>query len=155
MARVQTDADEVAAIAIIVAQALKGGSTITAALELALKRADSKIAMQLNRILEQATLGLPIRVVLAEAAAQAKSPPLEEFLTKLQVSGVMGSALADQLNDLVFSLHENIATQKQERASKLETKMLLPLVFLVLPVTVMFALYPSLQILNLQMEGTL
>ena len=155
MARVQTDAEEVAAIAIIVAQALKGGSTITAALELALKRADSKIAMQLNRILEQATLGLPIRVVLAEAAAQAKSPPLEEFLTKLQVSGVMGSALADQLNDLVFSLHEQIATQKQERASKLETKMLLPLVFLVLPVTVMFALYPSLQILNLHMEGTL
>ena len=155
MARVQTDAEEVASIAIIVAQALKGGSTITAALELALKRADSKIAMQLNRILEQATLGLPIRVVLAEAAAQAKSPPLEEFLTKLQVSGVMGSALADQLNDLVFSLHEQIATQKQERASKLETKMLLPLVFLVLPVTVMFALYPSLQILNLHMEGTL
>jgi tight adherence protein C len=53
------------------------------------------------------------------------------------LSSLAESARADQRNDLLKQVGRN------------ETKMLIPLVFLILPVTVLFAVYPSLQLLNI------
>lgn len=153
MGNQKTDAQEVAAIAVVVAQALRGGATVYKALESALERANSRLANLLRHELQRAALGTPLAKVFREAALSTKSQPLEEFLHKLELAGQTGSALADQLDQLVFTLQEQVASEQLAKAAKRETRMLLPLVFLVLPVTVLFALYPSLQILNLQMEG--
>ena len=45
-------------------------------------------------------------------------------------------------------MREEIKNRLLEQAGKNETRMLIPLVFLILPVTVLFAIYPSLELLN-------
>ena len=151
--RHNSDIEEVAVLASVMALALRGGTTVVASIDLALEGASGRVASHLARVAAEANLGRPIGKVLAEAAERAGSPPLEELLSKLQLATELGSSLADQLDQLSFSLRNQAAIHRQALATASETKMLLPLVFLILPVTVLFALYPSLQILNIQMEG--
>lgn len=145
--------DQVAVIATVLALALRGGSTVVAALEIALASASGPVAEYLKLVCHEIRLGKPIGRAFAESAANSRSAPLEELLSKLQVANELGAGLADQLDDLAVSLRERVAIQQLARAASSETKMLLPLVFLILPVTVIFALYPSIQILNIQLEG--
>jgi tight adherence protein C len=151
--RFDNDADQVAVLATVIALALRGGSTVVAALELSVTGASGRVAEILQMVCSEIQLGKPIGRAFSEAAAQSGSPPLEELLSKLQLANELGAGLAEQLDDLATSLRQRVAIEQLARASASETKMLLPLVFLILPVTVIFALYPSIQILNLQMEG--
>lgn len=151
--RSDNSAEQVAVIATVIALALRGGSTVVAAVEIALERATGPVAEYLRMVCNEIDLGKPIGRAFAEAAANSKSDPLEELLSKLQIANELGAGLADQLDDLAGSLRESVAIEQLARAASSETKMLLPLVFLILPVTVIFALYPSIQILNIQMEG--
>jgi tight adherence protein C len=151
--RLNTDAGEVAVIASVIALGLRGGLTVAAALELALDSASGRVADYLRKVLSAIDLGAPTARTLSEAASGSKSPPVEELLNKLHISSELGSGLAEQLDDLSASLRQQVATERLARSTASETKMLLPLVFLILPVTVVFALYPSMQILNIPMEG--
>jgi tight adherence protein C len=48
----------------------------------------------------------------------------------------------------VQSATAELRTQLLAKAGKNETKMMIPMVFVILPVTVMFALYPSLALIQ-------
>jgi tight adherence protein C len=78
-----------------------------------------------------------------------KSPALDELALKLQVSLQFGTPLAEQLTLLVGTNRSFIASAQLAESAKRENLMLLPLVFLILPITVVFALFPSLQYLSL------
>jgi tight adherence protein C len=60
-----------------------------------------------------------------------------------------GSPLAQLLREQASSARAEIEIQLLKKSGRNETKMMVPLVFLILPVTVLFAVYPSLQLLNL------
>lgn len=151
--RHNTDAAEVAVISSVIALGLRGGLTVAAALELSLVGASGRVAEYLRQVMSAIDLGAPTARTLSEAASGCNSPPVEELLNKLQISSELGSGLAEQLDDLAASLRQQVATERLARSTASETKMLLPLVFLILPVTVIFALYPSMQILNIPTEG--
>lgn len=151
MHRLDSENQEVASIAILTAVCLRGGLSIIHSLAVAVERADSKIAKVLQDMIHLCDLGLPLRRAIDEVLKVSQSAPLNEFLVKLQLASLTGSNLADQLDELVLSLNEHLAVIQLRRAAKRETAMMYPLVFLILPVTVLFALYPSLQILNVQM----
>lgn len=148
-----TDAEEVAVLASVMALCLRGGLTIASALTLTLEKATGQVATYLKSVTASIDLGAPTGRSLSEAAQQSGSAPVEELLSKLQIANHLGSSLAEQLDDLSASLRQQAAIERLSRATASETRMLLPLVFLILPVTVIFALYPSIQILNIQMEG--
>jgi tight adherence protein C len=153
MRRAELEADEVASISSVVAIALRGGVNPIAALELALSGASGATAEALARTLKLIHLGAPTNEAFDEFRKSCRSTAAEEFAAKLQTAEQFGSGLADQLDELVETLRSQVAVADFAQATASETKMLLPLVFLILPVTVIFALYPSLQVLNLQMEG--
>jgi tight adherence protein C len=52
------------------------------------------------------------------------------------------------LSEQALSVREEIKSRLLRQAGRNETRMLIPLVFLILPVTVLFAIYPSLELLN-------
>ena len=146
---------EVAAIATMVSLAVKGGANVISALEIGLQHANGRVAEMLKEVLARIELGASFTEASEAIRSKTSGTAVEEFLSKLQQSAQLGSGLAEQLDDLVLTLNSEVAVAKMANAHANETKMLLPLVFLILPVTVIFALYPSLQMLNLQMEGTL
>ena len=153
MAKQESEPQQLVAIATICALALRGGCSVTSALEQATSGAKGQVATALRRSLQLIDLGTPAGLALEELKLYCASPAADEFVGKLQAADAYGSALADQLDDYAETLRGQVAVSQLARATASETKMLLPLVFLILPVTVLFALYPSLQILNLQMEG--
>jgi tight adherence protein C len=59
-----------------------------------------------------------------------------------------GTPLAKMLEDQASSARSEIRNQLLRQAGRNETRMLVPLVFLILPVIVLFAIYPSLKLLN-------
>ncbi len=52
------------------------------------------------------------------------------------------------LSEQALSVRDEIKSRLLRQAGRNETRMLIPLVFLILPVTVWFAIYPSLELLN-------
>lgn len=153
MRRADLESEEIASLASVMAVALRGGANPITALEFALADATGATADNLLRTLKLIQLGLPTDAAFDEFRRSCRSTAAEEFAAKLQTAEQFGSSLADQLDALVETLRAQVAVTDFARATASETKMLLPLVFLILPVTVIFALYPSLQVLNLQMEG--
>jgi tight adherence protein C len=94
-------------------------------------------------------LGGNLQDELGQLRVSQKSPALDELVLKLQVSLQFGTPLAEQLALLVHTNRSLIASEQLAESAKRENLMLLPLVFLILPITVVFAVFPSLQYLSL------
>lgn len=133
---------QVSSIATVTSMAIRGGIGVVAALKLATRKASGPIADQVKLAVRAVELGVQPTLALVGKGA------LEEFYSKLLSAEQLGSSVAEQLDDLVESQMHEAANLQLRSASANETKMLIPLVFLILPVTVVFALYPSIQMLN-------
>jgi tight adherence protein C len=73
---------------------------------------------------------------------------VRELATKLSLASANGSAVTELVEEYVQSAVLQLKASLLERAGKNETKMMIPVVFIILPITVMFAIFPSLTILQ-------
>jgi tight adherence protein C len=73
---------------------------------------------------------------------------LAELCQKLRVSIERGTPIAHQISNLSDSIQQRVMRELIRRAGQNETKMLIPTIFLILPVTVLFAIFPSLLLLQ-------
>lgn len=71
-----------------------------------------------------------------------------EFTQKLQIAIERGTPSAHQISQLSQSIQQQVLRGLIKRAGQNETKMLVPTIFLILPVTVLFAIFPSLAVLQ-------
>jgi tight adherence protein C len=128
--------------------AVSAGESLDAALKIAVSRSSGYISAEFQRVLKNVEHGALLQVELQNLAVEAKSEQVRELATKLAVALNNGSALSDLLSDFVQSATAELRTQLIAKAGKNETKMMIPMVFVILPVTVMFALYPSLALIQ-------
>ena len=140
---------EVVQLATVISVALNSGLGVVAALEAVIPRASGPISQKFSQLLAALDLGGNLQDELGQLRTSHKSPALDELVLKLQVSLQFGTPLADQLLLLVRTNRSLIASEQLALAAKKENLMLLPLVFLILPITVVFAVFPSLQYLSL------
>lgn len=140
--------DEVATIALLIAVGVDSGLSLSAAIEAAITEAQGKVANRFATLVRSLDLGgnLPDELSLMRAGSAGA---LSELILKLQIALEFGSPLAEQLTQFASGLRSTISHQRMAMATKQENAMLLPLVFLILPVSVLFAVYPSMQFLNL------
>lgn len=128
--------------------AVSAGQPLDAAMRIALSRSRGFIASEFATVLARVDLGAILQHELENLAVESKSDQVRELATKLAVALVHGSSMADQLSEFTTSATAQMKAKLLEQAGKAETKMMIPLVFVILPVTVMFALYPSLAIIQ-------
>lgn len=145
----QFERHEVVQLATLLAAALNAGLGVVASLETVVPRASGPIAQRFARLLAALELGGNLQDELGQLRVSQKSPALDELVLKLQVSLQFGTPLAEQLALLVHTNRSLIASEQLAESAKRENLMLLPLVFLILPITVVFAVFPSLQYLSL------
>lgn len=145
----QAERHEVVQLATLLAVALNAGMGVVASLETVVPRASGPISQRFTRLLAALELGGNLQDELGQMRVSQKSPALDELVLKLQVSLQFGTPLADQLALLVGTNRSLIASEQLAESAKRENLMLLPLVFLILPITVVFAVFPSLQYLSL------
>ncbi|MDE2409387.1 MAG: type II secretion system F family protein [Actinomycetales bacterium] len=108
-----------------------------------------KFAHNLERLGIRLQLGENLEQALALLAEESKSPLVSEFVNKLQLGLSRGTPLATQFLMLSASAKAQLKVAQLKAAGRNELKMLIPLVFLILPVTIAFAVFPSLQLLQL------
>ena len=73
------------------------------------------------------------------------SSAVSNFADLITVNLTRGTPIAGQLNEYALSLRELYKRTLLERAGRAEVKMMIPVVFLLLPISVLFALWPSFQ----------
>lgn len=112
-------------------------------------KSQGKFAEALRRLSVRLTYGESIEEALRLLDQECKSPIVSEFANKVLLSLRRGTPMADQLAQLAESARGQLRVAQLKNAGKNELKMLVPLVFLILPVTVLFAIFPSMQILQL------
>jgi tight adherence protein C len=128
--------------------AVSAGESLDNALKIAVARSTGHVSSEFGRVIRNVEHGALLQVELQNLAVEAKSEQVRELATKLAVALNNGSALSDLLGDFVQSTTATLRTELLAKAGKNETKMMIPMVFVILPVTVMFALYPSLSLIQ-------
>lgn len=78
-------------------------------------------------------------------ALRLKSSALSNFSDVITITLSRGTPLATQLGEFALSMREAQKRVLMERAGRAEIKMMVPVVFLLLPISVLFALWPSFQ----------
>ena len=130
--------------------ALASGESIYNALARVIDRADGLVAREFSHLIRAVDLGSTLEAELAAVADQLPQQQVIEFCNKLALAIRRGTPLAKMLRDQSQSVRHEVQNQISAQAGKNETRMMIPLVFLILPVTVLFAIYPSLHLLNVQ-----
>lgn len=127
---------------------LRSGEGIYQSLQVVVPRASGELARELLKCLTAVNYGAALADEIRRLPNSLAHPQFAEFANKIVMSLARGTPLAKMLEDQASSSRSEIRNQLLRQAGKNETRMLVPLVFLILPVTVLFAVYPSLKLLN-------
>jgi tight adherence protein C len=128
--------------------ALSAGETLYASMHIVTARARGVLADEFRHTLAAIDMGSSIENELEAMAKRVKVRHVEEFANKVILAQRRGTPMARLFAEHSSSVRAEIRNELLVRAGKNETKMLVPLVFLILPITVLFAVYPSLNLLN-------
>jgi len=114
----------------------------------------SRLLGEIGVIVKDAACDLELAADLEEIIASWEKLPsntLTELSQKLRVSLERGTPIAQQLDQLAQTAISNSQALLLRKAGSNETKMLIPTIFLILPITILFTIYPSLSLLNLKL----
>jgi tight adherence protein C len=128
--------------------AICAGESLENSLRIAASRSSGYVSGQFSQVIQNVDLGALLQIELQNLGVESKSDQVRELATKLAVALGNGTAMADLLADYVQSASAELRTSLLDKAAKNETKMMIPLVFVILPVTVMFSVYPSLALIQ-------
>ena len=145
----QTALFELPDILDLLAVALSAGDGLYLALSRVAPRTSGLVGKQLQEALVALNLGSSLEAEMALLAERIPHRQVAEFSSKVTLALQRGSPLAQLLREQANSARSEIQVQMLKKSGQNETRMMIPLVFLILPVTVLFAIYPSLQLLNL------
>lgn len=133
----------------LLALAIGAGESIPGALDRVARVSSSELAGELSATGAEIRMGRPTTRALTDLAARNDSPSLDRLCQTLVTSIERGSPLAGVLHDQARDIRESSRQRLMEEGGRREIAMLLPVVFLILPITVVFAMYPGLMALEI------
>lgn len=128
---------------------LSNGETVIGAIEWVSKRMTSSFGRELRKCVFALHAGSSLNTELAKLSTQRRFASYAETLERLARAAELGTDVTDQVQVLADASLSAHRVDLLARQSKIELRMLLPLVFLILPTTILFAVYPSLLMLQL------
>jgi tight adherence protein C len=131
-------------IADLLALAVVAGESPVDALHRVCRLTSGELTRDLRRALDDARTGTPISRALAGLAERSTLDPFARFVRGLVVAIDRGTPLAAVLRAQATDVRESAKRALLEAGGQKELQMMVPVVFLILPVTVLFALYPGL-----------
>jgi tight adherence protein C len=128
--------------------AIAAGETPIGAIARVADRSDSYLAKEFSEVVQQVRLGKPFHEALDEMSRSLKSPSIRRFIDALVMALVRGAPVVEVLHRHVAEARINQRNLVMDKAGKAETTMMIPIVFLILPISVLFALWPSINQLS-------
>lgn len=140
---------EFPSVAELMALAVSAGESATGALDRVCRRTQGEFSKEFGRVLAATRAGQPLADALQEFSARTELGPLVRFVDGLIVAVERGTPLADVLRAQAQDVRDTAKRELMESAGKKEIGMMVPLVFGVLPLTVVFAVFPGLAAISL------
>ncbi|MDQ1730500.1 MAG: tight adherence protein [Pseudonocardiales bacterium] len=131
-------------IADLLALAVLAGEAPIDAIHRVCRLTDGELTRDLQSALDEARAGSPITRALSVVAARTTLDPLTRFIEGVVVAIERGTPLADVLRAQAADVREQSKRALLEAGGRKELQMMVPVVFMILPITVLFALYPGL-----------
>jgi tight adherence protein C len=135
-------------IAELLALAVGAGEGATGALERVCRLSNGQLAAELRQCLADARAGANLPTALQGLADRTGLASLARFVDGIVIAVERGTPLADVLRSQAQDVREAGRRSVMEEGGKKEIAMMVPVVFLVLPVTVLFAIYPGVAFLK-------
>jgi tight adherence protein C len=130
-------------IAELLALAVAAGESPVMALDRVVRRSGGELSRELGRVLAAIRTGEPVSSAFDAMAATTGLPIVSRFAQGIAVAVERGTPLADVLHAQAADVREAGRRELIETAARKEVLMMVPVVFLVLPVTVLFAFWPG------------
>jgi tight adherence protein C len=140
---------EFPSIAELMALAVSAGESATGALDRVCRSARGELSTEFTRVLAETRAGTPLVDALQEFSSRTDLGPLIRFVDGMIVAVERGTPLADVLRAQAQDVRDSAKRELMESAGKKEIGMMVPLVFGVLPLTVVFAVFPGLAAISL------
>jgi tight adherence protein C len=130
-------------IAELLALAITAGEGPVGALERVTRISSGELTRELGRALGEARAGASLVQALEGIARRTSLAPLARFVDGVAVAVERGTPLAEVMRAQAVDVREAGKRALLESAGRREIGMMVPVVFFVLPVTVVFALFPG------------
>jgi tight adherence protein C len=130
-------------VAELLALSVGAGEGAIGALERVTSRSRGELARELGRALADARSGVSVVTALERMADRSSLPALSRFVDGMAVAIERGTPLADVLRAQAVDVREAGKRALLETGARREIAMMVPVVFLVLPISVVFALFPG------------
>jgi len=138
-------------VAELLALAVSAGEGAVGALERVCRLSRGELSDELRRCLADARAGANLPTALQGLADRTGLMSLTRFVDGIVVAVERGTPLAEVLRAQAQDVREDGRRTLMEEGGKKEIYMMVPIVFLTLPVTVLFALFPGLSFLHLKL----
>lgn len=138
-------------VADLLALSVAAGEGPVAALERVVRVSSGELATELRRALADLRSGTAFGEALGALATRTGLPALARFVDGVVVAVERGTPLADVLQAQAQDVREARRRALVETAGRKEIAMMVPVVFLILPVTVLFAIYPGFAFMRLSL----
>jgi tight adherence protein C len=122
---------------------LAGNQSPATALDHISRRTNGEFSTVLRDAVNEIHQGANFSQALDLLSARIQSPMVRRFCDSLMIAVERGSPLIDVVNRQVEEVRNEQRARLLEAAGKAEIALMIPVVFLILPISVLFALWPS------------
>lgn len=130
-------------IAELLALSVAAGESPVSALDRVVRRSHGALSEDLADVLARIRTGEPVGRAFESFAGATGLPIVARFATGITVAMERGTPLSDVLHAQAADVREAARRLLIETAARKEIAMMAPVVFFVLPVTILFAFYPG------------
>jgi len=127
---------------------ISAGESILDALRRVARSGTGELAREFGRVVADVNAGMALPAALMRCASTVSLPALTRTMDQLVGALDRGTPLADVLRAQAQDSRDDAKRHLLEAAGRKEVAMLVPLVFLILPVTIAFAIFPATLVLN-------
>jgi tight adherence protein C len=118
-------------------------------LEIISQRSTSKLSEEFRTVVSDMNCGRSAPEALDGLMFRVEAPGIRRFTTNLLVAMERGAPLVPILVSLVHDFHSESKVTMMRQAGRAEIALMVPVVFLLLPISVLFTLFPSMLQLQL------
>jgi len=130
-------------VADLLALAVAAGESPVAGLERILRVIHGSLGEEIGRVLAEIRTGTPVASAFDSLAARTGVSSIARFAEGMAVAIERGTPLVDVLHAQAADVREATRRDLIEAGGRKEVAMMAPVVFLILPVTVVFAFFPG------------
>jgi len=140
-------------VADLLALSVAAGESPIASIERVTRVSHGALSLELGRVLAQVRAGDTVVAALDEFASRTGVTAVARFAEAMAVAIERGTPLIDVLHAQAADVREMARRDMMETGGRREIAMMVPVVFLILPITIAFAFFPGLAGLHLTSGG--